>query len=450
MMSPLSGIKLEDLRDCLVINKENLKRLTQDYPTPHRNKDGSIDRNPQEAGERIYREGLVKFIKTSNRDGSLSFEVDSETLPNSHKVFVKKDAIHTILAYPPGKKPKDPIKTISAVPGSDKASKLEWAVIVFIEEEINNRLGAKTVANAHILAHFDRRTQAIAEIIWDSRALLLSGYTGTGKTHSVLEALRLIELLHSVELKRFMIVGSPSMKSTDVLGGPVVAKEGEESKSGFVHRRGPLAEAFLSAAAGNLTVILLDELSRWNELEVNELIKAFNTDHSGYYETYDPMSCTSYKAPSENFILVAMQNNIGSGVSQTDPALVSRLGGEIVISYLPAEEEQSIIKKQSPGLSDKTIKGMVEIANRIRTACVTAQSFKEPVTTRNLKHWAKLLEKKLDQSPDTIWRTACQSWVATVSIKDSYNGLEETSVKALRDIVKMVCGEITATGYAFF
>jgi len=210
-------------------------------------------------------------------------------------------------------------------------------------------------------------------------ALYLYGPSGCGKTSAINQIAAILKHpVISITLNgRFELADLIGHQS--VINGEVV----------FVH--GPLARAMKYGYVLILNEIDLadaGELAGLNDvLEGRSLVVIQNNGE--------------VIPPHPDFRLIVTANTAGTGSTRGSYHGTQHLNAAfldrfrfIPCDYMAAKDEIDLIKKSSPKLSEKTIKGMVRIANEIRISHTKPEAnhvyMSVPMSTRSLLRWARL------------------------------------------------------------
>lgn len=221
-------------------------------------------------------------------------------------------------------------------------------------------------------------------------ALYLYGASGCGKTSAINQIAAVLK--HPI----ISITINGRFELSDLIGHQTVVN-GEVV---FVH--GPLARAMKYGYILILNEIDLadaGELAGLNDvLEGRSLVVIQNNGE--------------VIPPHPDFRLVVTANTAGTGSTRgayhgtqhLNAAFLDRFRF-IPCDYMDAKDEEELLKKSVPSLSEKIIKGMVRVANEIRKSHVNPEAnhvyMTVPMSTRSLLRWAKLTcsYESFDESP---------------------------------------------------
>jgi hypothetical protein len=231
--------------------------------------------------------------------------------------------------------------------------------------------------------------------------VLLEGEKGSGKTYGI------HELVDNAGWKKVFIGGHEGVESIDLLGHLIQYCDAPQKtqkdlfdvspSAKMVWRDGALTEAFRSAAAGEKTVLFIDEMLRIHKRELNILVAALTPDNQRRYtlRTNRALSIQNDVAveevlsvPVENLWVVGT-TNVGANyaVDEIDEALADRFrvivknnDREMIMSALAAIAE-------GKGLSEVVMPLMkfYDAVNNGRAAGSIAKS-------TNLRHLTEVLE----------------------------------------------------------
>ena len=190
--------------------------------------------------------------------------------------------------------------------------------------------------------------QELADSIDGSLNCLLIGPTGTGKSLCVFEA---VERLARAR-RLFVIEGHSSLKEFDLLRGYV-----PDGAGGFQWRDGVVTQALREDGS----LLFIDEANRMPARVLNLLLGIISrravvlTEHG-----------SEEVAASDEFCMV-MASNLGKGyhVESYDAALISRFPVVLEFHYLPAREEEQLLRERTE-IGKDAAHVMVKVANETR------------------------------------------------------------------------------------
>ena len=196
----------------------------------------------------------------------------------------------------------------------------------------------------------------LAYCILKGKNLLLQGGAGSGKTTT---ARRTASALG----RNFVTVNCASPDSAATFIGSTHFKEGQTEFK---------ASAFLTAIQTPGTVILLDELSRIDNLGMNLLMPILDPSQRKVTIDESYLSETIEVAQDVTFIATANIGNSFTGTRQLDSALVSRFM-QLHLPYLEVEGEVEMLLNEVSGLQK-------EVADMVADfVCITRNEVKEDV-----------------------------------------------------------------------
>lgn len=210
-------------------------------------------------------------------------------------------------------------------------------------------------------------------------ALYLYGPSGCGKTSAINQIAAVLQ--HPV----ISITLNARFELADLIGHQTVVN-GEVV---FVH--GPLARAM------KYGYILI----------MNEIDLADAAELAGLNDVLEGRSLVVIQnngeviPPHPDFRLIVTANTAGTGSTRGSYHGTQHLNAAfldrfrfIPCDYMAAKDEEELLRKSSPKLSEKTITGMVRVANEIRKSHVYPEAnhvyMTMPLTTRSLLRWARL------------------------------------------------------------
>ncbi len=213
----------------------------------------------------------------------------------------------------------------------------------------------------------------------DGDALYLYGPSGCGKTSAINQIAAVLQ--HPV----ISITLNGRFELADLIGHQTVIN-GEVV---FVH--GPLSRAM------KYGYILI----------MNEIDLADAAELAGLNDVLEGRSLVVIQnngeviPPHPDFRLIVTANTAGTGSTRGSYHGTQHLNAAfldrfrfIPCDYMAAKDEEELLKKSSPKLSEKTITGMVRVANEIRKSHVYPEAnhvyMTMPLTTRSLLRWARL------------------------------------------------------------
>jgi MoxR-like ATPase len=298
---------------------------------------------------------------------------------------------------------------------------------------------------------------ALAQALQANENCLLTGTTGTGKSHCVADAM--LTLGYPYE----SVEGKEGLLDLDFLGGIVPQADGSR-----VWKDGPLARAIRRAnETGQKVVFFLDELTRLPQKHANLLIGLLNPkdrealklmgiepalEAESYYIVEIPQTAERLAVPTHVFGVVASAN-LGRqyAVCGIDPALDRRFTTQLEFCFLPAKEEIMLLVERT-GIPEAWARILEIVAGSTRQRYKDAQLPGE-VDPASLLAWAEKLKREMDGQGDdrlldALQYTARITWMPRVAGRDHRGLLLEENVATLQqDIEAAVAGHHgTGTG----
>ncbi len=251
---------------------------------------------------------------------------------------------------------------------------------------------------AYVLTHLDSDTKRwVEKVLIDrkekgihgkiklalekSKSILLYGPTGSGKTYTVLEAVK------EEALPLYQIHISTGLEDIDLLQKLIP----DPTTGKWQRIEGELVKAFRHAQ-NEKVAILLEEISRSSKSLRNLLIKAMDRKDNAY-TLHDFTSGEYIEVPAENIVWIATAN-LGSSygdTSELDPALMRRFSLTVFVDYDP-KKELEILKEI---VDEETARKMVEFAKKIRENYLTGR-LPYPLDTGTLVEWAEVTAETED------------------------------------------------------
>ena len=214
-----------------------------------------------------------------------------------------------------------------------------------------------------------------------AKSILLYGPTGSGKTTTVLEAVK------EEGLPLYQINITNGLEDIDLLQKLI-----PDPETGRWQRvEGELVKAFRHAQEEKVA-ILLEEVSRSSKSLRNLLIKAMDKKN-GSYTLHDFTSGDYITVPAENIVWIATAN-LGSSygdTSELDPALMRRFSLTVFVDY-DTKKELEILKEI---VDEETARKMVEFAKKIRENYLAGR-LPYPLDTGTLVEWAEMTAETED------------------------------------------------------
>jgi len=190
--------------------------------------------------------------------------------------------------------------------------------------------------------------EELVESLDENMNCLLIGPTGTGKSLCVLESVERLRRPRRI----FVIEGHSSLKEFDLLGGYVPNGSGE-----FAWRDGIVTQAVREEGS----LLFIDEANRMPARVLNVLLGIISRRVVVLTER------GSEEVPASDDFCVVMASNLGKGyhVESYDAALVSRFPVVLEFHYLPAREEEQLLRERT-GIGREEAHVMVKVANETR------------------------------------------------------------------------------------
>lgn len=246
-----------------------------------------------------------------------------------------------------------------------------------------------------------------------SKPLLIYGPTGSGKTHTVLQAVK------EEGIPLYVINISNGLEDVDLLQKLI-----PDPESGKWQRiEGELVKAFRHAQKEKVC-ILLEEITRSSKSLRNLILKAMDKK-DGCYTLHDFTSGEYLQVPAENLVWVATAN-LGSSygdTSELDPALMRRFSITVFMDYDTQKEEEILTKI----VGEMMAKKMVEFARKIRENYLSGR-LPYPLDTGSLVEWAELTK----EIEDPIL-AAEMSFLYRIVERDTFGYPEVAQLEAIKE-----------------
>ena len=189
--------------------------------------------------------------------------------------------------------------------------------------------------------------------------VLTTGPTGSGKS-------TMWEQLCALTNRPYIRINSSVDMESATFFGNMVAEKGETP-----WKDGPITEAVRYGA-----VACIDE---WDVTPAEILFGLqwlFEKNGKLYLKEMPGTSKDKFITPHDNFRLVCCGNTVGqgdetgkfTGTAVQNTATIDRFGTTIYLGYLPAEHEETMLKKAIPALSSHFVARMVQLAKLVRIA----------------------------------------------------------------------------------
>lgn len=250
---------------------------------------------------------------------------------------------------------------------------------------------------------------------------LLIGHTGTGKSLCVFETHERL----TRPRRLFVIEGHSSLKEFDLLGGYV-----PDGSGNFAWRDGIITQALREEGS----MLFIDEANRMPARVLNVLLGILSrravvlTEHG------------SEEVEASDDFCVVMASNLGRGyhVESFDAALVSRFPVVLEYHYLPAKDEEQLLKDRT-GIAKDVAKIMVKVANETRRLR-RSHELSGCIDPRGLIAWAtKFTARKEGEGEDLLARlkaTARITVLYTACGTDSEGYIKEDAANVVLSLIE--------------
>jgi len=250
---------------------------------------------------------------------------------------------------------------------------------------------------------------------------LLIGHTGTGKSLCVFEAHERLARARRL----FVIEGHSSLKEFDLLGGFI-----PDGHGGFEWRDGVITQALREEGS----LLFIDEANRMPARVLNLLLGILSrravvlTEHG------------SEEVEASDDFCVVMASNLGRGyhVESFDAALVSRFPVVLEYHYLPAKDEEQLLKDRS-GIPKDVAKVMVKVANETRRLR-RSHELSGCIDPRGLIAWAtKFTARKEGEGEDLATRLKASARITvlyTACGTDSEGYIKEDAANVVLSLIE--------------
>ncbi len=242
------------------------------------------------------------------------------------------------------------------------------------------------------------------------KPVLLEGGKGIGKTVASFQACR------DMDIEPCLLQGFTGIESRDILGGNVLAPD-EKGNMGYIWVDGPLTEAFRRAAAGEKSILIIDEILRIPSRELGVLTSALAPVDGHYLLCTDRVMVGDdgigrkevIKAPVENLAVVA-STNLGSGyqVDDMEKALSDRFRRKWFESdplWLANVLKEVAAER---GFSEKVVNSLMQFFAKMEHL-VKQKMVASGVNLRHMVEALKLAEREVDVRAE-LMETVAQ-WV---------------------------------------
>jgi len=251
-----------------------------------------------------------------------------------------------------------------------------------------------------------------------SKSILVYGPTGSGKTYSILKAVK------EEGIPLYTINISNGLEDVDLLQKLIP----DPTTGKWQRIEGELVRAFRHAQKEKV-VILLEEITRSSKSLRNLILKAMDKK-DGCYTLHDFTSAEYLQVPAQNIVWIATAN-LGSSygdTSELDPALMRRFAITVFMDY-DTEKEEKILTEI---VGETLAKRMVEFAKKIRENYLSGR-LPYPLDTGSLVEWAELTK----EIEDPIL-AAEMSFLYRIVERDTFGYPEHGQLEAIKEELEKI------------
>ena len=271
---------------------------------------------------------------------------------------------------------------------------------------------------AHIAAEVDEGVsqvsgaERLSVALKHGKSAFVFGPTGSGKTHTVFEA------LHAGSREIHPINITDGLTDVDLLQKLLPGPDG-----GWTRKVGELRAAF-DAAVNKKVVIVFEEAMRSSRSLRNLLVKALD-NQGGNYVLHDITTGERISVPASNMLFCATANLNYADTSKLDPALARRFPVFIFLDY-DVSKERSLLEER---LDASTAGKLLKVARQIRLQYRQGR-LPMPLDTGSLLQWADLIKEGVD-----MVEAAYMTWLFRVVELDSVGYPEEGQQDAITTLL---------------
>ena len=288
--------------------------------------------------------------------------------------------------------------------------------------------------------------------------VLVEGDRGSGKTYEAFEYAKSLDIepsfvgghagIESIDLLGCLVpyagqeskIEDTSVSAADFFSGDYQMKVSSNSSNSLIWKDGPIAEAFRKAQSGEKAVLIIDELLRIPQRELNILLTALSPVHGKYnlrtgriLEVIDGVAKEEVLSCDTRDLFVLATTNVGGqyAVDTIDPALAERF--MLVRKDTEYDRLVSILRKkaQEKGFNENLADKAGMFFNRMLSA--KEQGIVEEVPTLRTLSRAFDLAEKEDEVKDYIFDQHLL-WVA----RDVYGKPDREQVDVVKQIMEQI------------
>lgn len=288
--------------------------------------------------------------------------------------------------------------------------------------------------------------------------VLVEGDRGSGKTYEAFEYAKNLNIepsfvgghagIESIDLLGCLVpyagqenkIEDTSVSAADFFSGDYQMKVSSNSSNSLIWKDGPIAEAFRKAQSGEKAVLIIDELLRIPQRELNILLTALSPVHGKYnlrtgriLEVIDGVAREEVLSCDTRDLFVLATTNVGGqyAVDTIDPALAERF--VLVRKDTEYDRLVSILRKkaQEKGFNENLADKAGMFFNRMLSA--KEQGIVEEVPTLRTLSRAFDLAEKEDEVKDYIFDQHLL-WVA----RDVYGKPDREQVDVVKQIMEQI------------
>lgn len=288
--------------------------------------------------------------------------------------------------------------------------------------------------------------------------VLVEGDRGSGKTYEAFEYAKSLDIepsfvgghagIESIDLLGCLVpyagqenkLQDTSVSAADFFSGDYQMKVSSSNSNSLIWKDGPIAEAFRKAQNGEKAILIIDELLRIPQRELNILLTALSPVHGKYnlrtgriLEVIDGVAREEVLSCDTRDLFVLATTNVGGqyAVDTIDPALAERF--VLVRKDTEYDRLVSILRKkaQEKGFNENLADKAGMFFNRMLSA--KEQGIVEEVPTLRTLSRAFDLAEKEDEVKDYIFDQHLL-WVA----RDVYGKPDREQVDVVKQIMEQI------------